>query len=70
MKTYTEEQVEQVIKYACEYQKAECYQHVGGILLEDDYETTDSDIKCLDYLANNEIVDHEIDLEEIFDKQS
>lgn len=65
---YTEEQLLQAIKYACEYQKAYDYQTAGGILIKDNFTTQEDVIKLLDELSNDTLANSEIDLKDIFDQ--
>ena len=65
MTKYTEKQVRQAIKYACEYQKTTDYQTAGNILLQED--CTEREIKLLDELAGDSIAANEIELKDIFD---
>lgn len=66
---YTEEQVFKIIKYSCEYQKANCYQDIAQIFFDTEgYDMSDLDILALDNLANCENNSYkEITIEDIND---
>lgn len=65
-KMYTEAELLQAIKYACEYQKAADYQIAGRLLIVDDSDLIENSVKLLDDLANENNAFAEIELKDIF----
>lgn len=66
-KTYTEAELLQAIKYACEYQKATDYQTAGSLLIVDESELKANSILLLDELSNDTNAFFEIELKDIFE---
>lgn len=67
MKTYTENELKEAIKYAMQYQKAMDYQTAGRILLGGDKPSTDEMIALLDELATDTVNENDIELDDIFE---
>ncbi len=67
-KKYTEEQVKQAIKYACEYQMGTDYQNAGQVLLFEGVADDGPEIKAMDILCDERnLAYNEIELKDIFE---
>lgn len=66
---YTEEELKLAIEYACGYQKAECYQEIGGNIFADEVksvqEADEMMGRALDYLSSSDNISKEITIEEV-----
>ncbi len=67
---YSKEDVDKIIKYSCEYQKATCYQEVARILWPEGHDLTDIEVKVLDYLADDNICINEITIKDCLEDET
>lgn len=65
-RTYTEAELMQAIKYACEYQKACDYQIAGKLLIVDKSELQANSVLLLNELTSDKNAFSEIELKDIF----